>query len=250
MNTRWMSAGALGLAVVSLLAVNVASRAALRSARLDLTDNGLYTLSQGTKNILAGLTEPITLRLFVSQKLATRLPGISGYVSRVRELLAEYQRRSGGHLQVVVVEPEPFSEEEDQAVGYGLQGIPIGDGESTFYFGLAASGPTEEEAVIPFLSMDRAEFLEYDLTKVIHEVNHPHPKVVGLVTGLPMDGRAPQARFAGHPATRPWVVLDQMRQLFTVRTLGAQIDAAPKDIDILMLVQPKGLSDATLYAID
>ena len=144
MSSRWLMATGLALAVVLLLAVNIFSNAAFTSMRADLTEGGLYTLTEGTRNVLAGLAEPVRLRLFLSEHLATRLPRINSYAKRVRELLGEYERAADGKLTVEVIDPEPFSPEEDRAVGYGLRGIPL-DEESTFYFGLGATGSTDQE---------------------------------------------------------------------------------------------------------
>jgi gliding motility-associatede transport system auxiliary component len=248
MNTKVLTGGGLALAMVLLLAVNIFSQAAFRGARIDLTDNKLYTLSDGTRHVLAGLKEPVNLRLFLSLKLATDLPGISPYATRVRELLEEYRRVAGGKLTLTVIDPEPFSEDEDRAVAYGLKGVPLSDQESNFYFGLVATGPTGEELAIPFFSPDRQEFLEYDVTKLIQQATHPKPKVVGLMSSLPLEG-SPRRLPEGAPM-RPWMILEQIRQLFEVRLLGEEIAAIPDDVDILMLVHPKDLSDKTQYAID
>jgi len=249
MNRRLFAAGGLGLAVVLLFALNVIGGRVLGRARVDLTQGHIYTLSSGTREILGGLTEPVTVRLFLSRKLATRLPGLSSYTTRALELLDEYRRIAGGKLDVRVIDPEPFSEDEDRAVGYGLQGIPLGDNENTFYFGVVASGPTGEEATIPFVSPDREQFMEYDLTRLIYQVAHPKQRVVGLLSSIDMSGARTPAEFPGAPR-HPWVVLDQMSQLFEVRTLDRNVHEIPADMKVLMVVHPRGLDDRTLYAID
>jgi ABC-type uncharacterized transport system involved in gliding motility auxiliary subunit len=193
--------------------------------------------------------QPVTLRLFISQKLATRLPGISGYATRIEELLKEFKRAAADKLRLSIIEPEPFSEEEDRAVGYGLKGIPLSDGESTFFLGLVATGPTDEEEMIAFLSPEREEFLEYDIAKLIYQVAYPKPKVVGLLSSLPLDGVQSMPGLS-QDLPRPWIVLEQIQQLFKVRKLESDIDAIPEDVDVLMLVHPKDLSNKTLYAID
>ena len=145
----------LVIAVVLLFAVNLFSDAAFTSIRVDLTENRLYTLSDGTRNILEGLEEPITLRLFLSQKEATRLPGISNYTQRVRELLQEYERQAGGAIKLLLIDPEPYSEDEDRAEAYGVSGVPLDDTGAIFYFGLAGTNSTDDEEVISFFSLDR-----------------------------------------------------------------------------------------------
>lgn len=248
MNQKLLTVVSLAVALVLLLAINIFSGAAFSTVRLDLTENKLYTLSPGTRNILATLDEPVRLRLFLSQHLVTRLPGINSYALRVRELLDEYQRASDGKLSVTVIDPEPFSEEEDRAVGYGLQGIPL-DEESLFYFGLVGTSSTDDEVIIPFLSQDREEFLEYDVTKLIYQLSHPEQNVIGLISSLPIEGLGPQAAMFGG-GSQPWTVVEQMRQLFELRNLGSDLSVIPDEVDVLMLVHPKNLSDETLYAID
>ncbi|MFQ5936675.1 MAG: GldG family protein, partial [Acidiferrobacterales bacterium] len=248
MNARWLTLTSLVLAVVLLLSINIFTNAAFTAARVDLTQSKLYTLSQGTKNVLAQLDEPVRLRLFLSESLSTRLPSVHGYTKRVRELLGEYERAATGKVVVNVIDPEPFSPQEDRAVGYGLRGIPL-DQESTFYFGLVASGSTDEEEVIPYLTRDREEFLEYDITRLIYQVTHPKQKVVGLMTSLPLDGLSRRAAMMG-TRSQPWMILDQIRQQFEVRTLDKQTTEIPQEVDVLLVVHPKGLKDKTLYAID
>ncbi len=247
---QWLSGGALGIALALLLAVNIFSAEVFKGARLDLTENHVYTLSEGTRHLLQRLDEPVSLRLFLSQDLATQLPTIASYTRRVRDLLEEYRRAAGGNLRIEVIDPEPFSAAEDQAVALGLAGVPLNNGEANFYFGLAASGPTGETAEIAFFSPDRQPFVEYDITKLIHQVAWPDKRVIGLLTALEMSGDTPNHPMLSGQGGQPWIILEQMAQLFEVNTLATEIAAIPEEVDVLMLVYPHGLSTATLYAVD
>lgn len=247
MNTKILTTTGLLIALALLLAVNIASDSLFKSARLDLTASQLYTLSEGSKNILTKLEEPITLRLYLSEKLATTLPGINSYTVQVKELLEEYQRIAGNKLKLLIIDPEPFSEEEDRAEGYGLQGIPTDNTNTTFYFGLAGTNSTDDEEVIAFFSPNRAEFLEYDVTKLIYQLTKPEKQVIGIMSSLPLQGDATPFTQGGN---KPWMILDHIRQLFEIRNLETDLTEIPKDIEVLMLVHPKNLSDTTLYAID
>jgi ABC-type uncharacterized transport system involved in gliding motility auxiliary subunit len=249
MNQKILTTSGLLIAILLFLAVNIVSDVTLKSTRLDLTENQLYTLSEGTKNILKALEEPITLRFFLSQKVATSLPGISSYTVRVRELLEEYERTAGDKLKLRLIDPEPFSEEEDQAEGYGLQGIPVDDSNTTFYFGLAGSNSTDDEEVIPFFSPNRAEFLEYDLTKLIHQLDKPKQKIVGIMSTLPVLGDTMASPFQQN-AAEAWMIVDHLRQLFEVRPVETNVEQIPENIELLMVIHPKEFSDATLYALD
>ena len=250
MNIKILTTSGLLIAIALLLAVNIISDKTLKTARLDLTENQLYTLSEGSKNILKNLEEPVTLRFFLSQKLATSLPGINSYTIRVRELLEEYQRAAGNNIKLQIVDPEPFSEAEDQAEGYGLQGVPVDSSNTMFYFGLAATSSTDDEESIPFFTPNRAEFLEYDLTKLIYQLANPKQKVVGLMSSLPIQGNTKASLFPTQNAVEPWMIVDHLKQLFEVQNVETDVEVIPDDVDILMIVHPKDFSDSTLYAID
>lgn len=248
--SRALALISIALGVVVLLGVNILSNLTLTSARFDLTESRIYTLSEGSRNILENLAEPVTLRFFASRRALDRIPGFGSYAARVEELLMEYARRSGGTIDLVIIDPEPFSEEEDRALGYGLQGIPLDGQEERLYFGLVGTGPTDEEEVIPFFALEREALLEYDLTRLVYRLAHPETPTVGLVTSLPMGGAAPGMPGVGPTATEPWVVLEQIRELFEVESLGNEFDVVPERVDVLMVVHPRGLSSTTLYAID
>ena len=238
------------MAVVLFFAVNVFSTVAFRSARFDLTEQQIYTLSDGTRNILESIDEPVTLRLYLSKKLATRLPGIKSYTTRVAELLQEYEQAAGGNLALHVIDPEPFSEEEDRAVGYGLQGVPLDNGNLHFYFGLVGANATGERELIPFFQPEREEFLEYDLTKLIYRLANPTQRVVGLLSTLPLEGGPPMPFMGGQGGTGPWMIMESIRDVMQVTPLDKDVTDIPEDVAVLMVVHPKGLGEPTLYAID
>ena len=252
MASRLTTTTGVVLALVLLFAVNILAGRTLGSARIDLTENRLFTLSEGTRNVLAGLAEPVTLRFYLSQRELERAPGIGGYADRVRALLEEYRRLAGGKLTLHVIDPEPFSEEEDRAVGYGLRGVPLGLDEGIFYFGLAGTNSVDDEEVIPFFASEREQSLEYDLTKLVYNLTSPEQRVVGLLSSLPLEGQGPpmQAAALGGMGAPPWMVIEQMRQLFEVRSLPPGLDEIPDDVDVLMLAHPQTLPAGTLYAID
>ena len=239
---RKLGVAGLVLAVILFLAVNIFANGALRNLQADLTQTGLYSVSEGTEKVLADLKEPVTLRYFVSRSLIDLSPGLGTYSQRVIELLQSYVDAAGGKIRLEIIDPKPFSNEEDRAVGFGLQGVPLNDAGELGYFGLAGTNTTDDQDVIGFLQPQREPFLEYDLTRLVHNLAHPKKKVIGLVAGIPIDA---------DPANqyKPWTVVEQIKQFFEVKSLGLD----PKitdDIDVLMIVHPFGLSDKTLYAID
>lgn len=239
------SGGALVLAAALFLVLNLGARPLLRGARLDLTQNHLYTLSSGTRNILKSLKNPVTLQLFWSRKVASNAPNLQRYAQQVEDLLAEYADLSGGKLTLRTIDPEPFSAAEDDAVRYGLQGAPVG--EDTLYFGLVGkAGATTQ--TIPFFQQDRQRFLEYDLTQLVYNLSHPEKPVIGLLSTLPLDGGVnPSNPFQ---SSQPWMIVDQLRRQFQVHDLDPALTSIPKDVKVLMVVQPEKLSPAALYAVD
>ena len=247
-NRKLLTGGALAVLGVLFVAVILITNTLFRGARLDLTSSHLYTLSQGTKNILSSIDEPIHLYLFYSDKGSQDLPQLRVYAQRVREMLEEMAARAGGKLKLEVIDPQPYSEDEDRATGYGLQAVPAGQNGEKLFLGLAGTNSTNGKSVIPFLQPSKEAFLEYDVAKLIHELSVPKKPVVGLISGLPMASSFdPQTR----SMKDAWAVDQQLTQQFDVRQLNAaSVKSIDKDIDVVALVHPKKLGDDALYALD
>ena len=238
------------LVAVLVLMTNVVTELFLSDKRIDLTESKLYTLSEGTLKTLAGIDEPIRLRFYFSDQLKRVVPAYATYGTRVQNLLKEYASRSRGKVELEILDPESFSEEEDRAVSFGLKGVPLDAEGNTVYFGLIGTNRLDGKEVIPFFHHDREKFIEYDITKLVHSLAHPKKKVVGLLSTIDFE-RASQGGM-GMPPQRgeDWVILDQMKQFFEVKELDKEAVEIDKEIDLLMLVHPAELSDNTLYAID
>ena len=241
---RVLAIGGVVAAIILFLAVNVLSTASLRTARIDLTENALFTLSPGTVEVLEAIDEPVTLRLFVSNQLTQGNPLFARYADRVSELLETYEKLSNGKLNVETYHPEPYSTEEDIAVASGLRGLPYTAEGDVVYFGIFGSNSTDDEDKIGFLSPEREDFLEYDLTRLIYNLANPKKKVVGLLSSMPIYG-SPQNQY------RPWVVYSQMEQFFEIKTLFEDsTEIFADEIDILLLAQIDKVKPETLYAVD
>ncbi len=249
---RRLALSALGVALAALFAVGVNALAQrhLSTARLDLTEQRLWTLSPGTRQVLAGLEEPITLRLFYSRRLGAELPQYGAYADRVRAMLREYVAASRGRLRLEAFDPEPFSEVEDRALALGLQGVPLDQGGSPVFFGLAAVNLLDEERAIPFFQADRERFLEADLTRIVFELSGAPRPVVGLMTPLPLQGD-PRAMMMRNPAlARPQQVVTQLREAFALRDVPTDAQRIPDEVRVLIVAHPQNLPDATQYALD
>lgn len=242
---QWLSGRGLLLAVVLFIVVNLVAGTLLRSARFDLTENNLNTLSAGTLAILEKLDKPITLRFYLAEDALRQAPGIETYAKRVTDLLEEYAQRGGDKLTLEKVDPKPFSEAEDDAVAAGLQGVPVNSGGDALYFGLVAEADDGTSKAIPFFTPEREMFLEYDLSELVYGVTHPERPVLGLLSALPLQGG-----FTPQGMQQPWMVLDQLRQQYEVRELQQTDLEIPAEVKTLLLVNPFGLPESALYAAD
>jgi ABC-type uncharacterized transport system involved in gliding motility auxiliary subunit len=245
MNKRRILSGT-GLILAAILAVGVIilANTTLTSERLDLTQNKLFTLSQGTVNIIKSLKEPISLDFYFSRKSLVDYPQLMTYASRVRDLLGEYAALSNGKIKLTVIEPEPFSEAEDDAVANGLRGIAVNTAGDRAYLGLVGTNSTDDKETIPFFQVSRESSLEYDITKLVYNLAHPDKRVVGVISSLPLFGAK-----TAEGESKPWAIIDAMKEFFEVKNLGTNVKKI-SGVKVLMVVHPKQLSDQTLYAID
>lgn len=235
------------LLAVLFFALVLLSNQLFKSARIDLTENQVYSLSEGSKAILTQIDEPINLYFFFSDKASEGLTTIRNYADRVESLLKEYESAANGKIKLHLIDPEPFSEAEDQANDYGLTAASAGMGMDPIYLGLAGTNALDDEKVIGFFDPQKEQFLEYELSQLIYELSEPEPVKVGLISGLSMTGGQNPMTGQFDP---PWTIYEQIQQLYDVETIDASSDNLPENLDVLMLIHPKDLSDNLLYAID
>jgi ABC-type uncharacterized transport system involved in gliding motility auxiliary subunit len=248
MTKRSLSGGAALVALGLLfIAVTVLANYALRGWRLDLTAHRLYTTAPGTDRILKSIKEPVNLYFFFSERTANQLPQIKSYGIRVRELLEELAARSNGKVLLHVIDPQPFSDEEDRADELGVVGTPVGASGAKLYLGLAGTNSTDGHASIAFFDPNKEQFLEYDVVKLIYQLAEPKKPVVAWLSSLPMGpGFDPQSG----QMREPWVVYSEAEQLFDIKPLAPTATRIDPDTNVLVLVHPKSLSPATEFAID
>ena len=228
-------------------AFTMLNNALFSSARIDLTENKLYTLTLGTRDLIAEIDEPIKFRFFFSQRASEDLKALRAYARRVQELLEEYQALAGGSINLEIIDPEPFSEEEDLAAQFGLQSVPVNNAGDELYFGLVGTNSVDDQLIISFFQPDKEEFLEYDISRIIHQLNSSRKPKVGLLSSLKIQGDIDTSTFQTTPA---WVVIDQLTQQYEVVDVAMDATELPRDMQLLIIVHPKSLSDATLFAID
>ena len=240
----------LGLCCAAMLYVsgNTLLSVAVPTTRIDLTDDRLYTLSNGTRTVLSKIDEPISLHLFFSERLAREVPGYAAYERRVRELLHEMTNAAKGKLILNTHNPQPFSALEDLAVSFGVQGIPIDEGGELAYFGLAGTNSVDQVERIAFFQPQRENLLEYDLAELVHTLSNPEPAVIGFLSQLPVLGDVRIQMQGG--VSLPWAMAKPLRDAFEVINLPQSFDELPASIDVMAVVHPGMLNDRVLYELE
>lgn len=211
----------------------------------DMTDEKIHTISQGTRDILSEIEEPIELRFYFSDNLSQGVPQIRQYAQRVKNLLTRYANLSDSKVRLTILNPEPFSEAEAAAIRVGLNSVPLSASGDRLYFGLVGINSVDKEVIIPFFQSEREALLEYDLSKMIAALNQTENHTIGVISSLKV---LPKAGFARSDESN--VIFDQAKELFTIRELSSDLTEIDPSIDLLVLIQPPELDIQTLYAID
>ncbi len=240
-----LSAGGLVLILVILVLINII--VSQLNLRWDATADNLYSLSEGSKEIIDNLKNPVTLKVFYSQDNPNLPVHIKTYGRRMLDFLQEYEKESNGRVRVEVYNPEPDSEAEEWARKYGIEGINLASGQ-TLYFGVVAVSADQEEA-IPSLDPSREPHLEYDITRIISRVQSPKKKTIGVLTALPMFGGPPPGMMPQR-GSEPWLVISELRKNYTVEQIELEAERLPPDLDLLIMVHPRGISKPLQYAVD
>jgi ABC-type uncharacterized transport system involved in gliding motility auxiliary subunit len=215
--------------------------------RADLTEERAFTLSEGTRKVLAGLKAPVQVRFYCTQSDEAMPMGLKNYGQAVEDLLDAMRTASGGKLQVQKLDPTPDSDAEDSARLDGIepQVFPNGD---RIYFGLGFS-QLDRKSALPFLSPDRERLLEYDSVRAINAVTSAEKPVLGLLTPLPTAAPSPMMGMMNRPPSAG-VFLDELRRSFEVREVPFTTEEIPADIKTLLVVHPREISEPAQYAID
>jgi ABC-type uncharacterized transport system involved in gliding motility auxiliary subunit len=239
------SVGGVIILLLILLAVNYL--AGMLRARADLTKGGVYTLSEGTKKVLAALPTPIKVRYYASRSEQAMPVALKSYAKHVEDMLSEYKQASKGKVIVEKFDPAPDSDAEDSANLDGVEPQVLQGGERV-YLGMAIS-QLDRKVTLSFLSPDRETLLEYDITRAITQVIKPEKALVGLMSALPVFGTnaMPQMGQQGQPA---WAFLDELRRDYSVRQLPLGAQHIDDDIKVLIVLHPRDIKDVAQYAID
>ncbi len=235
------------LAILFVAGVSLSDRL-LVHARLDLTEEGAFTLAEDSKRVVQEIDEPVVLRFYFSSRLAREIPQIGNYARYVRDILEEFAALSDGKIDLQVFDPEPFSDAEDRADAFGLQGLPVDRTGERVFFGLAGTNSTDDVELIPFFDEARERDLEYDIARVVRSLAKPELPAVGLITSLPIAG-SPMSQ-SGRGRNDAWTIYNLLLESVDVRQIVSTATVVPEEIDVVLLVHPKRLTDETLYALD
>jgi len=249
--------GAVFVLVIVFSAISICQNIG-RSLKVDVTEQRLYTLSDGTKAILAKLNQPITAKLYYAKTAALKGPDqikfFNNYYEFVKALLEEYVAASNGMLKFEEIDPRPFTTDEEEALKYGLRRFPITEEES-FFFGLVVQTQFGVEKAIPFFSPDRQNFIEYDISYLIDTAVTRQKKTVGILSSLPVMGDDVSGYMAqmmmrqGQQPKPAWTFIEHLRKQYEVKTVDTDVNDI-NEVDILLVIHPKKLPEKTLFAID
>ncbi len=231
---------ALALATLLFFGVNIFANNFFTDTRLDLTQSGQYTLSDGTRAVIAKLPEPVTLRFYFSKKNAAQYPVTAAYAKRVRDLLGTYASLSRGKIVLEDVAPEAFTPEEDMANAAGIRAAATPTGESV-YFGLEGSNSIDGKQVIPYFAVEREPYLEYDLTSLVYQLSHPEKRKLAILSSLPLAG-TPEAQ------GQPLATYAQLQRDYAVTMLAPDFLTIPP-VDVLLIAHPQNVSEAQIQQI-
>ena len=239
----------IGIAAVALILIALNVIAVRARQRIDLTAEKAYTLSPGTKAILAKLDTPVQVRFYCTKNANTMPVFLTTYAQRVEDLLSEYRQASKGMIDLQRLNPEPDSDAEDSARLDGVEAQQVRTGER-IYLGLSVAMLDQKQA-IPFLTPDRERLLEYDISRAIARVMTTEKPVVGVMSSLPVMGQMnPMAAQMGQRGQPPWALLSELMRDFNVKQVEITTDKIPDDIKLLVVIHPKAISESTQYALD
>ena len=252
MRNKFFSLTGIVIIAVIVLAINLISGLTLHRARFDMTQDKLYTLSDGTQQILSGLKDNVKARLYYSKTSFNEAsPMLKMYGDRVVEILQEYAHNSKGKFSLEILDPRPDTEDEEWAERYGLQGIPDGS-NNALYLGLVLKDESSNEQVIPFFNPEKEQALEYDLSNALYNLSHPEKKKIALLSGINISGKSASSMMMMQPSRseRPWAIYKELQKTYDITNLGMDATEIPQEIDMLVLVHPKNISASAKYAID
>jgi ABC-type uncharacterized transport system involved in gliding motility auxiliary subunit len=241
------SIGGIVLLLFILISLNVLF--ARMNLRWDATQDSLYSLSDGTRDILSNLRKDVVIKLFYSQDTANLPLPMKTYAKQVLDFLSEYELAGKGRVTVEFYDPKVDSEEEEWAQKYGIQAMSLPTGE-TVYLGLVALAADQEET-IAYLDPTRGNYLEYDITRIIARLQNAEKPTISVISGLPVFGSAMPMAMPGQPGQEPpWLIIDELKKSYEVKEVRPSANRLDEGTDLVLIIYPKEMSDQLRYAVD
>ena len=211
---------------------------------IDFTSTKTFTLSKGTKNVLANIEEPLKIEFIYSRSLSKNIPIIQNYANQIEGLISRYVGLAKGKIEFQIIEPEPYSDEEDYVERFGVQGFPVDQEGSNVYFGLIATNTTDDTEIIPFFDPSKAGSLEKQLTDIVYKLNRVEKPKIGILTQVETQSPNPNIPLQGE-----YILFEQLGNYYEIEYLSPTAEIF-ENIDLLVVYHPAEISDITEYAIE
>jgi ABC-type uncharacterized transport system involved in gliding motility auxiliary subunit len=125
--------------------------------------------------------------------------------------------------------------------------VPVGNLGDSFYFGLAGTNSVDDVQVVPFMDPRRERFFEYELAKLIYSLDHPDRPRIGMISSLSIGGSFDPHSQQQIPA---YTIYEQLQQFYEVVDIAETESVLPENLDAVIIVHPKAVSQALLYDVD
>lgn len=247
----------LFICLIIVFSIHIGSKMSQR-IKLDVTEESLYTLSDGTKKVLGSISRPMKIKLYYSKTAANKgtegLRAFNNYFLYVKDLLAEFVAYSRNNLSLEVIDPRPDTKEEQDALTAGLRKYDLTETEK-YFFGLVIENDDGRKKIIEFFDPKKQERIEYEIIKLIYSTINPRKKIIGVYSSLPVLKKdlnpymAQMMRFQGKEVESSWLFMGLLKELYTVKSIEEKAFSL-KGLDILVLIHPKEITDKNLFEID
>ena len=211
---------------------------------VDFTSTKTFTLSKGTKNVLANIQEPLQIEFIYSRELSKNIPIIQNYANQIEGLLSRYVDLAKGKINLEILDPEPYSDQEDYVERFGVQGFPVDQEGSNIYFGLIATNTTDDIEIISFFDPSKAGSLEKQLTDIVYKLNRIEKPTIGILTQVETQSPNPNIPLQGE-----YIIFEQLENYYEIQYLSPTAEKI-EDIDLLLVYHPSEISMSTEYAIE
>ena len=228
-----------------------------KKIKWDLTEENLYGLSDGSINVVKKINSPLRIKLYYSKTAANKgtegIRAFNNYFTYVKDLLFEYVGHSRNNLTLEIIDPRPDTKDEEDAITYGLKKFNLTETER-YFFGLVVANDSGTEKIIEFFDPSEKDKLEYTITKTLYSVARPAKKKIGIISSLPIQSDlnpylAQMMRMQGKNPPESWSIIELLTEFYEVEKIDPGVQEI-KDLDVLLVIHPKGFTSKIKWAID